>query len=369
MKELKALLAAAIVLTAASAALAASLHVGDPAPPIKVGQWVKGQPVTEFDPDQVYVIEFWATWCPACKQTIPDMTKLASTYKGKATVFSVCVRERVPASQVAAIVKGMGDKIGYAVAIDTPDNFMEDKWAGAADQRPVPSAFIVGRGKKIAWIGLAWDAQKPLDRILAGGVPFAAQPAREPTGDKLEADLAAEMRNLLIEGKFDESIEALIKFDAGNPKYRLERMPSDLWQLTCSNLRVLFVKEERASYGYARRLAEGLLSNDPEALAWLANSIVDDLGDFAPRKPNAKYLKNPDYDLALSAAARAAELTKEQDASVLDIVSKAYEKKGDMDKAAAYAERALGVAQSSKQSQQTIDALKSRLAALKNGGH
>ncbi len=129
-------------------------------------------------------------------------------------------------------------------------------------------------------------------------------------------------------------------------------MPSRLWLLTCANIRVLFVRDERASYGYARKLADGLLSNDPAALTWLANSIIDDLADFAPPKPDHTYLKHPDYDLALSAAIRAAELSKEKDASVLNTLSKAYEKKGDMDKASAYAEKALSVAQSEKQPQE-----------------
>ena len=38
-----------------------TLEVGDPAPALSVGEWVKGSAV-ELQKGQVYLIEFWATW-------------------------------------------------------------------------------------------------------------------------------------------------------------------------------------------------------------------------------------------------------------------------------------------------------------------
>jgi len=38
-----------------------TLNVGDPAPALSVGEWVKGDAV-ELQKGQVYLIEFWATW-------------------------------------------------------------------------------------------------------------------------------------------------------------------------------------------------------------------------------------------------------------------------------------------------------------------
>ncbi len=139
----------------------------------------------------MYAIEFWATWCPACKQSISYMNALASTYQGKVIVASVCVRERVAAKDVVSIVKGMGDKIDYSVALDAPDKFMEEKWTGAANRRAVPSLFIVGKGGKIAWIGLPWEADEPLKQIVDG---TGAESAEDHTYDKEEADLTADVQ-------------------------------------------------------------------------------------------------------------------------------------------------------------------------------
>ena len=53
-----------------------TLKVGDKAPPLGKGQWVKGEPVKEFESGKVYVIENWATWCGPCIAAIPHVTEI-----------------------------------------------------------------------------------------------------------------------------------------------------------------------------------------------------------------------------------------------------------------------------------------------------
>lgn len=36
---------------------------------------------------QAVVIDFWATWCPTCVETLPHMNKLADKFAGKPVVF------------------------------------------------------------------------------------------------------------------------------------------------------------------------------------------------------------------------------------------------------------------------------------------
>src|ERR1700722_11724957 len=115
------LTAVAVVLSLSAARVLAEggLSVGDPAPKLEVKEFVKGKEVTKFEKGKVYVVEFWATWCPPCKTSIPHLTELQKKNKN-VTFIGVSVFERdAAAAAVKPFVKEMGDKMDYLVAIDS----------------------------------------------------------------------------------------------------------------------------------------------------------------------------------------------------------------------------------------------------------
>ncbi|MGA2497971.1 MAG: TlpA disulfide reductase family protein [Tepidisphaeraceae bacterium] len=158
------------------------LKAGDPAPKLDVAKWVKGDPVKELEKDRIYVVEFWATWCPPCRASIPHMTQLQKKYADKGvTMIGQNLGEGE--KKVEPFVTQMGDKMDYRVAIDK-DGAMGKTWFKAAGQAGIPCAFIVDKAGMIAWIGHPMTMDKVLEQVVAGtydpGKP-AARPGK-PNG-------------------------------------------------------------------------------------------------------------------------------------------------------------------------------------------
>src|SRR4051812_41921268 len=70
------------------------LNIGDPAPAFKPEAFVKGKSVGSFAKGKVYVVEFWATWCGPCIESMPHLSDMADKLKGKAEFVSVNVWDR-----------------------------------------------------------------------------------------------------------------------------------------------------------------------------------------------------------------------------------------------------------------------------------
>ena len=110
-----------------------SLNIGDPAPPVRVRDWIKGTPVQRFEKDKVYVVEFWATWCGPCRAVMPHLTALANEYKDRVTILGIDILEEKTTSmeKIKAFVDSMGHRMDYHVAADD-SNFMTTGWLYAS---------------------------------------------------------------------------------------------------------------------------------------------------------------------------------------------------------------------------------------------
>lgn len=150
------------------------LTIGDTAPALKYSKWIKGSPIKSFEGNQLYILEFWATWCGPCKAAMPHITKLQEEYKDKATFIGVGVWEKVPNDKpyesslpdVVKYVKGNDANMGYSVIADNNEQHMGNNWLKAAGQNGIPSTFII-KDNKILWIGSPTALDTIIPKILS----------------------------------------------------------------------------------------------------------------------------------------------------------------------------------------------------------
>ena len=70
---------------------AVEIKVGHPAPQLTLDRILQASPVTEADWQQLQgkavVLEFWATWCPGCREKIPHLNRLAERFASRPVRF------------------------------------------------------------------------------------------------------------------------------------------------------------------------------------------------------------------------------------------------------------------------------------------
>lgn len=177
-------LAALFVCVTAMAQDNRSLFIGDEAPAISYSKWLKGTPVTSYNDDRVYVLEFWATWCGPCIAAMPHLSELSEKYKESATFIGVNVWEKTGEEpyetalpNVTRFVNSSANRMKYDVITDNNAQEMGNKWLKAAGISGIPTTFVVKKGR-IVWIGHPIVLDRVMDPILNGSFDVVAFKAK-----------------------------------------------------------------------------------------------------------------------------------------------------------------------------------------------
>jgi thiol-disulfide isomerase/thioredoxin len=113
---------------------------GDPLPTLALNYLGK-QPELSGRP---VLVEFWATWCPPCRKSIPHLNEIYAKYKSQGLEIVGITDED------EATVKKFQQQVPmeYNVAINTPQSVYQQFGIEA-----IPTAFLVNKGGKIVWTG------------------------------------------------------------------------------------------------------------------------------------------------------------------------------------------------------------------------
>lgn len=187
--------AATLMVSVGLGTAALGLDVGDKAPPLSIAEWIQGGPV-EFPKDlgkKIYLVEFWATWCPPCKASVPLLTELHNKHKDQFAVVSITsADERNTAGAVKRFVKDRGTGMSYIVGMDKGQTTTA-AYLAATGIPGIPYAYLVGKDGNLMWHG------SPLDEGLPKIIEDAIGGKFDPSVAKKAAQMSAEVNKRFME--------------------------------------------------------------------------------------------------------------------------------------------------------------------------
>jgi len=303
------------VMAVGGAPVVADLKIGDPAPPLKIKEWVRGDAVNlKTDAaKKIHMVEFWATWCPPCKASVPLLTQFQKNHQKDLVIIGITDPDpdRNSPTEIKQFVKEQGTKMAYTVAID--DNGATSRAYLPSEMVGIPYAFLVGRDGRVVWDGSPLDPalETVIPEVIEGKYDVAKAKANAQVEQKVgrlfqEAEMAYQM------GQMDEvwrlMIDILNADPANEPAMQL--------------LTGIYASEPRKAEEYKSVMRGHIAKNkaDAKAMHLLAVTLCGN-DDFASRSP----------DLAIEAAKAAYEASKQSWA--IEIYAKTLYQVGNLDRA------------------------------------
>jgi thiol-disulfide isomerase/thioredoxin len=353
------------------------LAIGDLAPAISIDHWVKGDAIEGFENGQVYVMEFWATWCGPCITSMPHLSSLQDKYGDTVKIIGVSSEKELETvtnfldetNKADDILNT--DRMRYTVTVD-PDGSTSRVFMEASGQRGIPTAFIINSDGKVAWIGHPMTMDEPLEQVVNGSWDLAA------ATETFAAEKAEERTKIELQKAYTEAVEndnwdmwnaAIDNFAAENGAAAAETFAAELAEKRAMDeMRPVYMAavdndewdgwiaaidtytEEYGSNAQMNSMKfDALLTGkrDTEAAyAWARTMLAPSwdnastLNAFAWNLLDRTPADLQDLDYALEVATRASELTNNEDAMILDTLARAYWELGEKYKAIAWQQKA-----------------------------
>jgi peroxiredoxin len=315
----------AVLLVGSAVSSAWALDVGDKAPALDIKTWVQGDPVVIADGagKKVFVVEFWATWCGPCKESIPHLSKLAEKFKGQGLeVVGVSTEELDTVKEFAK-----DGKFKYHVAVDNDKNTNGAYMEGVPG---IPHAFVVDQQGVVVWAGhpmAGLDAV--VEKVLAGKFDMAKA--------KQIAGMHKDLESVLTSSRGQD----LDGIAAACDKI-LDAAPEDSQAFDIRS-KVYRAKQDVAGFKALVAKIVPKVDSDWRALNSVAWQIATD-GDMNWR----------DIATAFKAAKRAVEVSQSKESDPLDTLARVYAEAGLIDQAIETQKKAVALDASDEGAKKTL---------------
>lgn len=312
---------------AVAAPARANLTIGEKAPAVKVAKWVTQSPPAlpndKGGDKHVFLVEFWATWCPPCLKSIPHLGELHRKH-GKDGLVVISVSNEETETVEKFLKKNASNKkmeMPYFVGVDaemgTNSTYME-----GIDS--IPHAFVIDRKGVVVWVGNPLDPamDDAIEGTLAGTYNLETAKKVAATTEKYE-ELMGALKTAYTNGDKEQIFKTLDEMIALKPAelqpYLIRRQLMGEYQM----------QDQIAAWDGK---IEAAMQDSPDSL--------HDLVDFELQKP----ISERNAGLMYRSASRAAELTKRRDFELLAVLAEVQCQLGMLDEAIATQREAIALA-------------------------
>lgn len=315
-----------IVMVLPATALAQPI-IGDPVPNLGADvEWVLGSGTPAFERGKVYLLDFWATWCPPCYPMIDTLSELSRRHRAQGlVVVGIAVGTDV-GTPLAAFLERESERIDYRIAVPQDEEGLKRRLFHPAFVDPenfsLPILLIVDRAGRLAWLSdpahPEQGLEEALEAVLDGtfDTDGAAVEARSRLGSiaaqKTELERA---RSLRAEGHRSEAAKLFLDLATNEPAVFGAESVDLFVEMLCHG-------EEVSAYAYGRHLSTQALSLQVPELARMERAIL-----FIPASDRR------DYELAERLARQALGVRGGDHPDFLYELAKLYHLKGDTAKA------------------------------------
>jgi len=149
----------------------AQLKVGQDAPQIVITNWLKNVPKSRALAGKFIVIDFWATWCAPCLETVPHFNQMVKEHKSNPNlVFLALTDEKV--SKVMPLLK----RIPFGAIVVT-DTSRQTSYSFKAST--IPFCVIIDNKNKIRWFGHSGSLNSEIIKNILAGTQVGTEKKQE----------------------------------------------------------------------------------------------------------------------------------------------------------------------------------------------